>query len=78
MMNIREQIQTLRYWASADQDDGDLSSCDNEIADTMEKMLVVVEAAKKWKKELGPIDGTIGAWIELGKALTALDSDEKE
>ena len=48
MDKIRKQIATLRAWADTDDNDGldETASFDREIADTMEAMLEVVEAAK--------------------------------
>lgn len=41
--------------------------------DTMEKLLAVSEVADKWRTKLGPIDGTMEAWLELGKVLDDLE-----
>ena len=37
----------------------------------LNRMKAVVDAAEKWRQELGPIDGTMKAWLELGEALAA-------
>jgi hypothetical protein len=70
---IREQIELLRQWAAEDCDE--VASIDLEIADTMERMLAVVEAARKM---LGVKYKMMGSQehCDLEAALAALDKDD--
>lgn len=66
---IREQIRWLRQESFAN------PAVVSGIADSMDKMLAVVEAARYQLEMLDSIDST-AKYIELIKALTALDSDD--
>ena len=78
-MNIQEQIEDARRWADDERKCGDGAravSIDG-YADTMEKMLAVVEAAQKWRKAIGS-DGEAGCEGVLCDALSALALEERE
>lgn len=62
--------KTIAFFAIGDEHfvDKELS---RYIANTLERLNVVLVAAEKWHKELGPIDGTMNAWLEVGEAIKA-------